>query len=42
MPLHTNVSEVLKYLVRLWGFKVKLETVKNDQIIMPGYECDKS
>jgi stage V sporulation protein R len=41
MPLDKSVNEVLKHLVRLWGFKVKLETVKNDHLIMPYYECEK-
>jgi spore cortex formation protein SpoVR/YcgB (stage V sporulation) len=41
MPLHNIINEVLKHLVRLWGFKVRLETVENDHIIMPLYECEK-
>lgn len=41
LPLEKNVNEVLKHLVRLWGFKVRLETVENDHIVMPLYECDK-
>ena len=41
MPLDKNVNEVLKHLVRLWGFKVRLETVENDHIVMPLYECEK-
>ncbi len=39
MPLDSSVNEVLKHLARLWGFNVKLETVKNDQVIMPSFEC---
>jgi stage V sporulation protein R len=41
MPLDKSVNEVLKHLVRLWGFKVKLETAKNNHLIMPYYECEK-
>ncbi len=29
-PLADSVPEVLKHVARLWGFKVKLETVKDD------------
>jgi spore cortex formation protein SpoVR/YcgB (stage V sporulation) len=33
-PLGASTSEVLKHLRRLWGFEVRLETVKkNDEII---------
>jgi len=39
MPLDVSVNEVLRHLARLWGFKVKLETVKNDHLVMPSFEC---
>ncbi len=40
-PLDSSVNEVLKHLARLWGFKVRLETVENDTVIMPVFECEK-
>ncbi len=41
MPLDKIVHEVLKHLARLWGFRVRLETVVNDHIVMPLFECEK-
>ena len=30
MPLDKSTKEVLKHVARLWGFKVRLETVSAD------------
>ncbi len=39
MPLNDNTDEVMKHLARLWGFKVRMETVTNDRVVDPVYEC---
>lgn len=35
MPLDKSAHQVLKHLSRLLGFKVRLETVENDQVVPP-------
>lgn len=35
-----NTQAVLKHLVRLWGFNVRLETVENDCVVEPVFECE--
>jgi stage V sporulation protein R len=37
-PLHEKAKEVLKHAARLWGFKVRLESV-DDQGVQQTFEC---
>lgn len=39
LPLGDTTDEVLRHLRRLWGFKVKLETVDKDGRVGRVYEC---
>jgi stage V sporulation protein R len=39
MPLDKSINEVLKHVVRLWGFDVYLETVNENNSIVQIYEC---
>ncbi|MGZ8188564.1 MAG: SpoVR family protein [Methylosarcina sp.] len=39
MPLDKSINEVLKHVVRLWGFDVYLETVNESNSIVQIYEC---
>jgi stage V sporulation protein R len=39
MPLDKSINEVLKHVVRLWGFDVRLETVNENNSITEIYEC---
>lgn len=39
MPLDKSINEVLKHVVRLWGFDVCLETVNENNSIVQVYEC---
>ncbi len=38
-PLSDNTDEVLKHLYRLWGFKVQIETVDEDDSTSITYRC---
>ena len=38
MPLDQSANEVLKHLARLWGFKVKLESVDNEGQVTETFE----
>jgi len=38
MPLDNSIDEVLKHVVRLWGFGVRLETISEDNSITHVYE----
>ena len=38
-PLNENAEEVLKHMARLWGFTVKLESIKEDGTIDTLMEC---
>jgi spore cortex formation protein SpoVR/YcgB (stage V sporulation) len=38
-PLNEDTSEVLKHVARLWGFDVKLETLKEDGTIEEAASC---
>jgi spore cortex formation protein SpoVR/YcgB (stage V sporulation) len=39
MPLDKSIDEVLKHVVRLWGFEVRLETLGEDNSITDIFEC---
>ena len=39
MPLDKSIDEVLKHVVRLWGFEVRLETLDEDNVITDIFEC---
>lgn len=39
MPLDKSINEVLKHVVRLWGFDVCLETVNENNSVVQVYEC---
>jgi stage V sporulation protein R len=41
MPLDKSSHEVMKHLARLWGFKVKLESVTSDGQITETFEIDR-
>jgi stage V sporulation protein R len=38
-PLDNSAEEVIKHIHALWGFPVRLETVKEDGKVELGYEC---
>ena len=42
MPLDKSADEVLKHVVRLWGFDVRLETLAEDGSILATFECNLS
>ncbi len=39
MPLGKSIDEVLKHVVRLWGFDVRLETLSESNSIIQIFEC---
>lgn len=39
MPLDKSIDEVLKHVVRLWGFDVRLETLNEANAIIQTFEC---
>ena len=39
MPLGKSIDEVLKHVVRLWGFDVRLETLSETNSIIQIFEC---
>jgi stage V sporulation protein R len=39
MPLDKSIDEVLKHVVRLWGFDVRLETLSETNSIIHTFEC---
>jgi len=39
MPLDKSIDEVLKHVVRLWGFDVRLETISEENSIINIFEC---
>ncbi|MDD5579644.1 MAG: SpoVR family protein [Methylobacter sp.] len=39
MPLDKSIDEVLKHVVRLWGFDVRLETLSEANSIIQIFEC---
>jgi len=39
MPLDKSIDEVLKHVVRLWGFDVRLETLSETNSITQVFEC---
>lgn len=39
-PLSDGTPEMLKHVRRLWGFKVKLETVDKSGRVVKSYDCD--
>ncbi|MGZ8186494.1 MAG: SpoVR family protein [Methylobacter sp.] len=39
MPLDKSIDEVLKHVVRLWGFDVRLETLSEANAIIQTFEC---
>ena len=39
-PLNHETKEVLKHMARLWGFTVKLETMKSDGSTVESYKCE--
>ncbi|MFZ2172053.1 MAG: SpoVR family protein, partial [Methylococcaceae bacterium] len=39
MPLDKSIDEVLKHVVRLWGFDVHLETISEENSIINIFEC---
>lgn len=41
LPLHEGTDQVLKHLMRLWGFTVRLETVYEDGRVSLTHECCK-
>jgi len=41
IPLHSSKDEVMKHLYRLWGFKVKLEQVNEDDLAEIIAQCPK-
>jgi len=40
-PLHEDTEHVLKHLMRLWGFTVRMETVYEDGTVELTQECRK-
>lgn len=38
-PLHTTIDEILKHIVRLWGFTVRIETVYENGQTEISHEC---
>jgi spore cortex formation protein SpoVR/YcgB (stage V sporulation) len=40
MPLDKSANEVMKHVARLWGFRVKLETVGIDDSVIHTFECE--
>ncbi len=38
-PLHANLDEVLRHVVRLWGFDVRLDVVDADGHVIRTHEC---
>lgn len=39
-PLGDNTPEMLKHVRRLWGFRVRLETVDKNSRVVKSYECE--
>ena len=39
-PLNDDTDEVLRHLARLWGFTVRLESIKDDGTVDATYECN--